>query len=151
MCDISYFFIDCTANCTHTNLHVVLLSNFEIDLSSSYLKSYASAKLLITDFSGTAYTFAYSTLSPVIFFSKNEKKLLRNKNNDLYYFKDRKYVGEICNNVSQLSSIINNMNKKKFFYSKRIQLIRKERIKYLNKSLNKTSKVIIDLKDKYFN
>ena len=125
--------------------------NFEIDLSSSYLKSYASAKLLITDFSGTAYTFAYSTLSPVIFFSKNEKKLLRNKNNDLNYFKDRKYVGEICNNVSQLSSIINNMNKKKFFYSKRIKLIRKERIKYLNKSLNKTSKVIIDLKDKYFN
>ena len=65
-------------------------SNFELDLSSSYLRSYSEAKILITDFSGTPYTFSYSTLKPVIFISKNEKNLLKSDNSKLTYFKDRK-------------------------------------------------------------
>ena len=125
-------------------------NNFEIDLSTSYLNSYASAKLLITDFSGTAYTFAYSTLKPVIFFSHNEKKLLNSKNSNLYYFKDRKHIGEICDNKSQLKLIINKMEKTKLFYKKKIYSIRKKRIKYLFKSLDSTSNEIIGLREKYF-
>lgn len=124
--------------------------NFEIDLSTSYLNSYASAKLLITDFSGTAYTFAYSTLKPVIFFSLNEKKLLNSKNSNLYYFKDRKHIGEICDNKSQLKLIINKMEQTKSSYSKKIYSIRKKRIKYLYKSLDSTSNEIIGLREKYF-
>ena len=72
-------------------------SNFELDLSSSYLRSYSEAKILITDFSGTAYTFSYSTLKPVIFISKNEKNLLKSNNSKLTYFKDRKKIGVMCN------------------------------------------------------
>ena len=44
--------------------------NFKLDISSSYLESYAKSNVLITDFSGTAYTYAFSKNSPVIFFSK---------------------------------------------------------------------------------
>ena len=42
-------------------------THYGIDLSNSYLKSYSKAKVMITDFSGTAFTFAYSTLKPVLF------------------------------------------------------------------------------------
>jgi len=125
-------------------------NNFEIDLSTSYLNSYANAKLLLTDFSGTAYTFAYSTLKPVIFFSHNEKKLQNSKNSNLYYFKDRKHIGEICDDKSKLKLIINKMEQTKTFYSKKIYSIRKKRIKYLNKSLDSTSNEIIGLRKKYF-
>ena len=78
------------------------LCNFSVDLSTSYLKSYSEAKLLITDFSGTAYTFAYSTLKPVIFFSKNENKFRKNKDSKLSYFKDRNKIGLISTNIQSL-------------------------------------------------
>ena len=119
--------------------------NFEIDLSSSYLKSYSDAKLLITDFSGTAYTFSYSTLKPAIFFSKNEKKLLKSNNKNLSYFRDRKNIGEICSDVKRLKGIISKIEKKDYFYSKKISILRKKRIKHLNNSLNKTSELILNL------
>jgi hypothetical protein len=119
--------------------------NFEIDLSTSYLKSYSDAKLLITDFSGTAYTFSYATLKPAIFFSKNEKKLLKSKNKNLSYFKDRKDIGVICSEVKKLKGIISKIKKKDYSYSKKIYILRKKRIKYLNNSLNKTSELILNL------
>lgn len=119
--------------------------NFEIDLSTSYLKSYSDAKLLITDFSGTAYTFSYATLKPAIFFSKNEKKLLKSKNKNLSYFKDRKDIGVICSEVKKLKGIISKIKKKDYSYSKKISILRKKRIKYLNNSLNKTSELILNL------
>ena len=119
--------------------------NFEIDLSSSYLKSYSDAKLLITDFSGTAYTFSYSTLKPTIFFSKNEKKLLKSNNKNLSYFRDRKNIGEICLDLKRLKGIIFKIEKNDYFYSKKISILRKKRIKHLNNSLNKTSELILNL------
>ena len=120
-------------------------SNFELDLSSSYLKSYSEAKLLITDFSGTAYTFSYSTLKPAIFFSKNERSLIKSTNIKLTYFKDRKKIGEICSNKKKLKGLILKIDKNNFFYSKKIDDLRKKRIKHFNKALNKTSELILNL------
>ena len=120
-------------------------SNFELDLSSSYLKSYSEAKLLITDFSGTAYTFSYSTLKHAIFFSKNEKSLIKSTNIKLTYFKDRKKIGEICSNKKKLKGLILKIDKNNFFYSKKIDVLRKKRIKHFNKALNKTSELILNL------
>ncbi|MDB3888937.1 CDP-glycerol glycerophosphotransferase family protein, partial [Candidatus Pelagibacter sp.] len=45
---------------------------FLLDTSSNYLKSYESTKFMITDVSGTAYTYALLTKNPVFFYSKNE-------------------------------------------------------------------------------
>ncbi len=142
--------IDLTARGNSTLINLIKdnlekKKNFEIDLSSSYLKSYSDAKLLITDFSGTAYTFSYSTLKPTIFFSKNEKKLLKSNNKNLSYFRDRKNIGEICLDLKRLKGIIFKIEKNDYFYSKKISILRKKRIKHLNNSLNKTSELILNL------
>ena len=119
--------------------------NFEVDLSSSYLKSYSEAKMLITDFSGTAYTFSYSTLKPVIFFSKNEENLLKSNNNQLTYFKDREKIGEICFDTRKLDGLISKIENNNYIYSKKIDILRKKRIEHFNNALNKTTELILSL------
>lgn len=50
--------------------------NFQVDRSGSdYHSLYARTSILISDFSSTAYTFAFATLRPVAFFSDNESQL----------------------------------------------------------------------------
>ena len=120
-------------------------TDFEVDLSSSYLKSYSEAKMLITDFSGTAYTFSYSTLKPVIFFSKNEENLLKSNNNQLTYFKDREKIGEICFDTRKLDGLISKIENNNYIYSKKIDILRKKRIEHFNNALNKTTELILSL------
>ena len=119
--------------------------NFFYDNSTSYIDSYSKAKLLITDFSGTAYTFAYSTLRPVIFFSKREKEFKKLKITDLFYFKDRETVGIIAKSISQILYCIKKINKKKEYNKNKIFNLRKKRIKYVNKSLDQTNKQILKI------
>ena len=45
---------------------------FKLDISNDYFKVYKESNFLITDLSGTAYTYALLTNNPVIFFSRNE-------------------------------------------------------------------------------
>jgi hypothetical protein len=116
--------------------------NFSVDLSTSYLKSYSEAKLLITDFSGTAYTFAYSTLKPVIFFSKNENKFKKNKDSKLSYFKDRNKIGLISTNIKSLVKNVYKISKNQKKITRKIFRLRKKRIKYINMSLEITTKFI---------
>jgi hypothetical protein len=120
-------------------------SNFELDVSKSYLKSYAKAKYLITDFSGTAYTFIYSTMKPVIFYSRNEKNLQKGEFKSLMYFKDRKKVGYIVRNKNELLKKAKKINKNHKTIKQKIYNLRKERIRYLDKSLNKTYNEILNI------
>ena len=119
--------------------------NFSADLSKSYLNSFSKAKFLITDFASTAFTFAYSTLCPVVFHSKNEKKLNITELESSVYFKDRLKVGYITNNVIQILTIIKKINLTKSKLRIKIFNLRKKRIKYLNQSLNKTYKEITNI------
>ena len=119
--------------------------NFSADLSKSYLNSYSKAKFLITDFSSTAFTFAYSTLCPVVFYSKNEKKLNITELVSSAYYKDRLKVGYITNNVIQILTIIKKISLTKSKLRIKIINLRKKRIKYLNQSLNKTYKEITNI------
>ena len=60
---------------------VLNYKNF-FDNSENYLKTYNSSNIMITDLSGTAYTYALLTKNPVMFFSPGEKlikKLLLSK------------------------------------------------------------------------
>ena len=119
--------------------------NFSADLSKSYLNSFSKAKFLITDFASTAFTFAYSTLCPVVFHSKNEKKLNITELESSIYFKDRLKVGYITNNVIQILTIIKKISLTKSKLRIKIFNLRKKRIKYLNQSLNKTYKEITNI------
>ncbi len=113
-------------------------SNFFYDNSHSYMNSYSKAKILITDFSGTAYTFAYATLRPVVFFSRNESKFSKSKTAELFYYQDRSSVGLVCKNINQLLKSIAKINEKKEYNKNKIFNLRKKRIKYVNVSLDQT-------------
>ena len=55
------------------------------DLSSNYLNTYEKAKIMITDISGTAYTFSFLTLSPVIFCEKHKNTLIDKFGNLIFF------------------------------------------------------------------
>lgn len=119
--------------------------NFKSDMSPSYLNSYANSDILITDFSGTAYTYAFSKDSPVIFFSINKNRELKNTFAKLYYFKDRNKIGYIVNNFLDLDKKLTTVKKKKFFFSYQIKKLKKKRIQYIGFSLNKTKETMLQL------
>ena len=87
-----------------------LNNRFELDTSHNYLKSYKDSCFLISDLSGTAYTYSFLTGNPVIFFSNYEKKLKNFNYEKLNFFKDREKIGFIVNNSKSLIKII--LNKK---------------------------------------
>lgn len=116
--------------------------NFNYDLSVSYVKSYKKSKILITDLSSTAYTYAFSNEKPVIFFSKNENKLKKDYFSDLNYFKDRQKIGYVVTNVRNIINIVQKINSKKNTIKRKIINLRKKRIFYLGKSVKKTLKEI---------
>jgi hypothetical protein len=52
--------------------------NFNLDISDNYSNIYLKSYCLITDLSGTAYTYAFLTKKPVIFFSKFNTSIIDN-------------------------------------------------------------------------
>lgn len=126
-------------------------SNFSLDDNTSYLESYKKSKILVTDFSGTAYTYAFSKLRPVIFFSKNEEKLKKSELNELFYFKDRDIVGKIIQDIDRLNEEIYSINKLINQYSTEIDLLRSKRIKFFKMSIEQnllSLKNILNVKKK---
>ena len=126
-------------------------SNFSFDDNTSYLESYKKSKILVTDFSGTAYTYAFSKLRPVIFFSKNEEKLKKSELNELFYFKDRSTVGKIIQNIDRLNEEIYSIDKLINYYSTEIDLLRSKRIKFFKMSIEQnllSLKNILNVKKK---
>ena len=119
-------------------------NNFSLDSNISYLDSYSKSRILITDFSGTAYTYAFSKLRPVIFFSKNENEFLKSNFSDLFFFKDRNEVGKIVQNIDNLNEEIYSINKQVKFYSNKISLLRSERIKFFKSSIEQN---LLNLKE----
>ena len=47
--------------------------NFSLDMSKDYTESYSLADLMVTDLSGTGFTFSFSFGRPCIFFSPNDE------------------------------------------------------------------------------
>ena len=117
-------------------------SRFCIDTSVSYLNSYKRAKFMITDISNTAYTFAFSTARPVIFFSKNENDLKNDIISDSHFYDDRNKIGKIINNYKKLSKELSVINSKMNKYKNQIKVLRKKRIKYFGKAYEITVKNI---------
>ncbi len=115
--------------------------NFTIDLLPSYLKSYSKSFILITDFSGTAYTFAFSQNKPVIFYS-NIKNNVKQDFKNLYYFNDRKKIGFIVNNLNDLSKKLKKIRNNKNLFKNEIKRLKKRRIENFGMSLKITKKQI---------
>jgi len=82
---------------------------FKFDTSENYLEVYSKSTCMITDISGTAYTYAFFTKKPVIFISKNEKFLKELGYNKLDYFVDREKVGIIIEDINEIKNNIKNI------------------------------------------
>ena len=91
---------------------------------------------MISDLSGTSFTYSFLTKRPVIFLSLRER-LFKKQYRNLDYYKDRKKIGLVISDVKKMSPSIKtilNSNKK---YEKSISIL-KNKIDYLGKSKIKT-------------
>lgn len=77
-------------------------SRFVFDSNPSfYLDNYCRSRLMITDMSGTAYTYAFTTLRPVVFFSHNERNV--EEAFKVRYFQDRNKIGYVATSIDELN------------------------------------------------
>ncbi len=106
---------------------------FFFDNSSDYFESYLKSNCMITDLSGTAYTYAFFVKQPVIFFSKNENLIKKLNYHELSCFKDRDKIGLITKNTDQVLNTINNIESIKSNLLSSINILEKEML-YLNSS-----------------
>lgn len=97
--------------------------NFDFDISSNYFDSYSGSNLMITDISGTAYTYAFLTKNPVFFYSRNEKKIQNSFYKDLNFFKDRLKIGKVFLNSNLLINFLKKNKNNKFKITLKINII----------------------------
>ena len=88
---------------------------------------------MITDISGTAYTYAFLTERPVLFF---EKKLKDKSQKKLYFFKDRNKIGKISNSLNELMNFTKNIKKNSKKYKLMIKDLRFKRLNNFKKVNN---------------
>ena len=108
---------------------------FIFDTSDNYLKNYSESKLMISDLSGTAFTFAFLTNNPVLFFSNNEKKFQR-LYNTFEHFKLRSKTGIDCNKKKLFLRNMNKLIKNKKNFSSLIKLEKKRLTQLSNAKKN---------------
>ena len=119
-------------------------NNFKLDISNDYFDTYLNSMCLITDISGTAYTYAFLTNKPVIFFSKNEKLINELGHGNLSYFEDRNKIGVIIKNSNEIIKIINNIKS----LEKKIKISNSNLLKemnYLGNSKNRIKEIINEI------
>jgi hypothetical protein len=73
--------------------------NFTLDKSVDYFESYESSDLMVTDFSGTAFTYGLSFERPVIFYSANEEEAAKEPGVE---FTCRHELGAVVTDVNEL-------------------------------------------------
>ena len=76
---------------------------FQIDLSKEYQQSYSSSSLMVTDLSGTGFTFSLAYLRPTIFFAPNQNAEANLKG---IQFDDRHQIGGVARNLLELKNSI---------------------------------------------
>lgn len=80
---------------------------FQLDTQGTdYMASYSRAALMISDTSGTAYTYAFTTGRPVVFFSPFDEEA-RAMNPGVRYFEFRESVGLVAYDIDGLQSQVN--------------------------------------------
>ena len=113
-------------------------NKFLLDDSENYLNTYKASDVMITDMSGTSYTYALLTMKPVIFFSLNEDMIINSYYKKLNFFKDRKKIGKVFYSTT---SILNFFRAKKKFNNI------KKNIENIRQSYFGNKKSIFDIAD----
>lgn len=83
--------------------------NFVVDdCGSKYWNLYSRAKIMISDFSSTAYTFALGIGRPVVFFSPNEDTLSEEVKQNTYC-RSRGEIGVVARTIDEVIASISNV------------------------------------------
>ncbi|MBN2138006.1 MAG: CDP-glycerol glycerophosphotransferase family protein [Sedimentisphaerales bacterium] len=79
---------------------------FDFDSNASYYNdNYCRSAIMVTDMSGTAFTYAFMTLRPVVFFSHRENYVAEAFGN-VSYFEDREQIGYIATTIDELRKAV---------------------------------------------
>ena len=117
---------------------------FKYDNSLDYFETYNNSICMITDLSGTAYTYSLFTKNPVIFYSYNENMIKNLKYDQLSYFKDRTKVGFIGKNIEEVINFVSNIENNISDKTNSINEI-EESFFYLGKAKNRIKDLINDI------
>jgi CDP-glycerol glycerophosphotransferase (TagB/SpsB family) len=66
------------------------------------MDSYNAAAVMISDTSSTAYTYALSTLRPVVFFSPRDEEVVAAMGSDSHFIRDRGRIGAVARDVADM-------------------------------------------------
>jgi CDP-glycerol glycerophosphotransferase (TagB/SpsB family) len=106
-------------------------SNFCLDDSKDYFQSYSDSALMITDLSGTGFTFAFAFECPVIFFAPD---LDAEAGKIGIQFEDREKIGEVVRDLQSLKKAVNQIFENYEDYTARIVEYRKRLLFNLGRS-----------------
>lgn len=114
--------------------------NFKFDYSSSYYESYIESDLMLSDISGTAFTYFFGYNRPVIFYDMGIEEI------GVHYTK-RNLVGELVSNVYDINKKITLLLNDKQFVSNKLEKAKEELIYNFGTSEAIISKEIIAMLD----
>ncbi len=72
------------------------------DSGTFYMDSYNAAAVMISDTSSTAYTYALSTLRPVVFYSPSDDQVVAAMGSDSHFIRDRGRIGAVAREPAEL-------------------------------------------------
>lgn len=104
---------------------------FHLDNSKDYSGAYSQSKMMITDVSGTGFTFAFAFERPAIFFAPNIEA-----ENGLQgaHFEDRERIGLIVRDIDELDKSLQVLNDNYDAYVSKIGIYRDESVYHVGKS-----------------
>jgi len=79
------------------------------DNATNYMNSYNRSAVLVSDTSSTAFTYAFTTQRPVVFFSAKESQLQQQLAKQLKFIQDREQLGQVVESIPQLQQAVASM------------------------------------------
>ena len=96
-----------------------LHKRFTFDISHDYYNTYSSSDVMITDFSGTAFTYSFSFEKPILFFMTKESLDLVKGSNKIQN-SSRNKIGLTASSENEFLENLNEINKNYKIYQKNI-------------------------------
>ncbi len=96
------------------------------DQKTFYMDSYNRSRIMVSDTSSTAYTFALTTCRPVVFFSPHDDQVRDLFSSGSAFIRHRKRVGQVVGSVDEMASAMTEMNHNLDTWQERVAAYRQE-------------------------
>ena len=115
---------------------------FKLDDSKDYSGSYAEANIMVTDLSGTGFTFAFAFERPVIFFAPN---VVAEEGLQGTHFTDRERIGKVIRDLDKLRDSLHEIEMSYDSYVKKISTYRDESVFNVGRSRESFIESVADI------